>query len=293
MSTESHTAAATAAPAHEAQGAWRFFVFSAIGIFMFFVPITIGDANTIPLDHLVSAIQDYAAPVVPFAILALVALGTARPFVTGSWRGSTTRTIFAVLNVVGLVVALLMITSSAPAWLAAEGLGPFLWDKLVIPVGLIVPIGAVFLALLVGYGLMEFVGVIVQPIMRPIFRTPGRSAVDAVASFVGSDSLGLLITNPSRARRAAPTDPGRGLRRRTRRDQPAHLDRGRPGRRPPRAPGRSDRSVRHHARRGGPAPRSGGGRGDRRASRGSGRHRPTARGEVTATVEPVTTCFSG
>lgn len=42
---------------------------------------------------------------------------------------------------------------------------------------------------------MGFVGVIVQPIMRPIFRTPGRSAVDAVASFVGSYSLGLLITN--------------------------------------------------------------------------------------------------
>jgi nucleoside recognition membrane protein YjiH len=58
-----------------------------------------------------------------------------------------------------------------------------------------VPIGAVFLALLVGYGLMEFIGVLVQPIMRPVFRTPGRSAIDAIASFVGSYSLGLLITN--------------------------------------------------------------------------------------------------
>ena len=31
--------------------------------------------------------------------------------------------------------------------------------------------------------------------MRPIWKTPGRSAIDAVASFVGSYSLGLLITN--------------------------------------------------------------------------------------------------
>ena len=31
--------------------------------------------------------------------------------------------------------------------------------------------------------------------MRPIFKTPGESAVDAVASFVGRYSLGLLITN--------------------------------------------------------------------------------------------------
>ena len=55
--------------------------------------------------------------------------------------------------------------------------------------------GAIFLALLVGYGLMEFVGVLVQPVMRPLWRTPGRSAIDAVASFVGSYSLGLLITD--------------------------------------------------------------------------------------------------
>src|SRR5699024_7084183 len=48
---------------------------------------------------------------------------------------------------------------------------------------------------IVGYGLLEFVGVFLQPVMRPIWKTPGRSAVDAVASFVGSYALGLLITN--------------------------------------------------------------------------------------------------
>jgi nucleoside recognition membrane protein YjiH len=74
-------------------------------------------------------------------------------------------------------------------------MGPFLFEKLVISVGLLVPIGSVFLALLVGYGLLEFIGVLLQPVMRPIWKTPGRSAIDAVASFVGSYSIGLLITN--------------------------------------------------------------------------------------------------
>ncbi|MBD4679172.1 YjiH family protein, partial [Xanthomonas citri pv. citri] len=76
-----------------------------------------------------------------------------------------------------------------------ESIGPFLMDKLVVPVGLIVPIGGVFLALVIGYGLMEFVGVYLRPAMRPIWRVPGRAAVDAVASFVGSYALGLLLTN--------------------------------------------------------------------------------------------------
>src|SRR5690625_1789020 len=89
----------------------------------------------------------------------------------------------------------MLVFEFGPDWLFAPDVGPFLMDSLVIPVGLLVPIGAVFLALLVGYGLLEFVGVLVQPIMRPVWRTPGRSAIDAVASFVGSYSLGLLITN--------------------------------------------------------------------------------------------------
>ena len=178
----------------EARGLWRFFVFSGFGLFMFFVPITIGGVSSIPLDHLVTAIETYAAPVVPFVVLALIVLGTVRPFITGSWRQGITKGVFSFLNILGLAVAVMMLTVQ-PGWLAAEDIGPFLWEKLVIPVGLIVPVGAVFLALLVGYGLMEFVGVLVQPVMRPVFRTPGRSAIDAVASFVGSYSLGLLITN--------------------------------------------------------------------------------------------------
>ena len=70
-----------------------------------------------------------------------------------------------------------------------------MFEKLALPVGIIVPIGALILAFLVGFGLLEMVGVLMQPIMRPLFKTPGSSAIDAVASFVGSYSIGLLITN--------------------------------------------------------------------------------------------------
>jgi nucleoside recognition membrane protein YjiH len=82
-----------------------------------------------------------------------------------------------------------------PKALMEKDMIPFLYSNLAVSVGIIVPIGSVFLAFLVGYGLMEFIGVFMQPIMRPIWKTPGRSAIDAVASFVGSYSIALLITN--------------------------------------------------------------------------------------------------
>jgi nucleoside recognition membrane protein YjiH len=117
------------------------------------------------------------------------------PFVTGTWKKSVVEAVFSFFKVAGMVVGFMMVFKVGPAWLFEPDMGPFLFDKLVVPVGLLVPIGAVFLALLVSYGLLEFVGVMVQRVMRPIWKTPGRSAIDAVASFVGSYSLGLLITN--------------------------------------------------------------------------------------------------
>lgn len=176
-------------------GMWKFFVYSFIGAFMFFVPVTIGEKNSIMLDHIVTWIQSNAAGVLPYYALIIILAGAVYPFVSGTWKKSAVDMVFSLFKVVGLLVGIMIVFEFGPAWLFRPDMGPFLFGKLVISVGLLVPIGAVFLALLVSYGLLEFIGVLMQPIMRPVWRTPGRSAIDAVASFVGSYSLGLLITN--------------------------------------------------------------------------------------------------
>lgn len=174
---------------------WKFFVFSGIGVLAFFVPLPIGGTTTILLDHLVTWFRDTVPGLLPWYALVLIIGGAIYPFATGNWRRSGTDTVFAFARIVGLVVGAMLVFDVGPAWLFADNMGPFLLNALVIPVGLLVPIGAAFLALLVGYGLMEFIGVVARPLMKPVFGTPGRSAVDAVASFVGSYSLALLITN--------------------------------------------------------------------------------------------------
>ncbi|MFY0990232.1 YjiH family protein [Halomonas sp. C05BenzN] len=173
----------------------KLFVPSALGILIFFVPLTLGERTTILLDHLVTGARSLLGDLSGFYALALIVAGAAYPLIKGYWRRSLTERIFTLLKIAGVVAAVMALTGWGPAFLHEPDMLPFLFDKLVIPVGLIVPIGAVFLALLISYGLLELIGVLVQPVMRPIWRTPGRSAIDAVASFVGSYSIGLLITN--------------------------------------------------------------------------------------------------
>lgn len=173
----------------------KLFLPSALGILIFFVPIEIAGKRTIPLDHMVTGARALLGDASGLYALALIVAGAAYPIIRGYWNRSLTERIFTVLKIAGVVAAVMALTGWGPAFLHAPDMLPFLFDKLVIPVGLIVPIGAIFLALLISYGLLELIGVLVQPVMRPIWRTPGRSAIDAVASFVGSYSIGLLITN--------------------------------------------------------------------------------------------------
>lgn len=173
----------------------KFFLYSALGIFMFFIPVTINGQSSIMLDHIVTGIQTYISGIVPYYALLVIFLGSVYPFFTKTWKRDKVTIVFSFLKVLGLITAVMIVFKIGPNWLFNPNMGPFLFDKLVTPVGLLVPIGSVFLALLVGYGLFEFAGVLMKPIMRPVFKTPGRSAIDAVASFVGSYSVGLLITN--------------------------------------------------------------------------------------------------
>ncbi len=171
-----------------------FILLNALGIFMFFIPITLNGAQTIPIDHIVTWMRSWPFFGTVYAIV-MVCLGAALPFYNKTWRKDTVTLVFTVLKIIGIPLVFVAAFKLGPESIHTPDMMPFVFLKVVIPVSILVPIGAVFLAFIMNYGLMEFVGVFMRPIMRPVWRTPGRSAIDAVASFVGSYSVGLLITN--------------------------------------------------------------------------------------------------
>ena len=50
--------------------------------------------------------------------------------------------------------------------------------------------GRFFLPLFLNFGLLEFFGALCIKIMRPLFKLPGRSAMDALASWLGDGTIG-------------------------------------------------------------------------------------------------------
>lgn len=172
----------------------KFIFLNLIGIFMFFITIKIGDTKSIPVDHVVSMIRKIPHFDMVYGAV-IVSVGALLPFIRKTWNKDRVTTVFSFLKLLAIPVLILWLTKTGPArWFEGDML-PFIYNKVVLPVTSLVPVGAVFLSFLINYGLMELIGVFMRPVMRPIWKTPGRSAVDAVASFVGSYSVGLLITN--------------------------------------------------------------------------------------------------
>lgn len=174
----------------------KFIVFSVIGAFMFFVSIPYNGKSTIPLDHLTTIIRNLLGDYQKYWVLILMVFGVFWGFYKKTWNKDVTSTIFTVFKILGTICAIMYIWNIGPEFLMTnDNLFPYLFGTLCQSLAFLIPLGAIFLAFLTNYGLMEFVGVLVQPIMRPVWKTPGRSAIDAVSSFVGSYSLALLITD--------------------------------------------------------------------------------------------------
>ncbi|WP_245831161.1 YjiH family protein [Wohlfahrtiimonas larvae] len=171
------------------------FFLSLIGIIMFFLSVDIGGKETILIDHIASFIIVDLRPIAITLILLIMAYGAFSPYVTGKYQYSISEKIFSVFKMIGLILGILYLTGYAPEWAMKPDMLPFLFEKLALSVGLLIPVGAIALTFLIGFGLLEFVSVFMEKLMRPLFRTPGASAIDAVASFVGSYSIGLLITD--------------------------------------------------------------------------------------------------
>lgn len=173
----------------------KFIALSVIGIFMFFIQITVNGKSSVPVEFIVSYIMANFLPLAKIYAMIFIIVGTIYPFVKKTWNSSPSAIVFSLLKIVGVVLSFLIYFNVGPAAILDPNIGPFLFTKLGVNVGILIPIGAIFLTFLIGYGFVDFAGLLLRPVMKAIWKTPGRSAVDAVASFVGSSALGILITS--------------------------------------------------------------------------------------------------
>ncbi len=180
----------------------KFILASLVGIMFFLFPIEDGGNYTIGLGIITDKVKYAVAAQLPLMITLTICLASlltlvysVRPF--GGEKCATlfkTSPVWNGLRLLGAIITLMVFTATGPEMIIGAGTGQTMFKDLAPTIFILFILAGIVLPFLTDYGLMEFIGTLLRRPFKALFKVPGRSAVDAVASWMGSGTLGVVIT---------------------------------------------------------------------------------------------------
>ncbi|MCI6011656.1 MAG: YjiH family protein [Firmicutes bacterium] len=191
----------------------RFLIPSVIGILLFMIPVKYNGDWTIAVKIIADKIGGVLGDVLPLlcvvivtisAVMSLISLGkpkwiTEHPILRDTFTTSPVWVVVRVLGAIFIWLTYLGIDAgdedTGIIHMITEGAaGGFVLGDLLTVLVIIFVIAALLLPLLLDFGLLEFVGALLTKVMRPLFKIPGRAAVDCFTSWIGDGTLGVMLT---------------------------------------------------------------------------------------------------
>ncbi|MBT2706605.1 YjiH family protein [Pseudomonas sp. ISL-84] len=185
----------------------KFVIPSLIGISFFMVPLKYNGEITIPIAIFSGWVQEWLSAYLPEImtfIIVLTLLGTLfAKFFKPAFieRSPFLKNLFDVpaiwfaARILGSIFAVMTLFQLGPEQVWSEYTGGLLLNDLLPILFSVFLFAGLFLPLLLNFGLLEFFGSLLTKIMRPVFRLPGRSSIDCVASWLGDGTIGVLLTS--------------------------------------------------------------------------------------------------
>lgn len=185
----------------------KFIIPSILGILLFMTPLTHEGEMTILVALLSNAFSNALGDLISVIVLIIITISA---LLTLIYRISKPKFIqnseflksifdvsitWLIIRLLGAIIAYMTFFEIGPeiVWSADTG-GLIFYDLLAGLLGIFLFAG-LLLPLLTDFGLLEFVGTLLVKVMRPVFKIPGRSAIDCIASWVGDGTIGVVITD--------------------------------------------------------------------------------------------------
>ena len=193
------------------KGRIKFITMSLIGIILFLIPIPVEQdgkkQTTLPIAFLANWLKDIVGGAMPFIIVTIITLSAILTLICSTilkdkldpkgllYNAFNVNVSWIILRVLAVIFAWMTLLKVGPKMIYSEDTGGLVFSSLLPTLVAVFLFAALFLPLLMEYGLLELLGPLFRPVMRPLFTLPGRSTVDNLASFIGDGTVGVLITS--------------------------------------------------------------------------------------------------
>ncbi|GGJ88462.1 membrane protein [Lentibacillus kapialis] len=184
----------------------KFILFSLIGAGLFLVPVPYNGETNIGVGILAGmlegAFKDYwpVFMTIIFCLSTVLAMYTKVVKPAFMKKNTFVQSLFDVslfwiiMRLIGSIFAIMTLNEVGPQWIWSEATGGTVLFSLVPVLATFFLAAGILMPLLLEFGLMEFIGTVLHKVMQPLFRLPGRSSIDATASWMGSGTVGVVIT---------------------------------------------------------------------------------------------------
>ncbi|WP_174614983.1 YjiH family protein [Virgibacillus ihumii] len=185
----------------------KFIIPSLIGIFLFMTPVNTDQGMTIPiaiLSNWLQALLKDQLSMIMMIIIVVTAIMTMIAKIAGKEAFQKTpffqqlfyvSTFWTITRIVAAIFAIMVYFRLGSEMIYGPDTGQLLLGDLLHVLFAVFLFAGLFLPLLMNFGLLDFFGTLMTKIMRPLFRLPGRSSIDALASWVGDGTIGVLLTS--------------------------------------------------------------------------------------------------
>lgn len=171
------------------------------------VPFNFEGETTILVALLADKLQTFMGSMIPTLVLIMLyisfGLATLYKFFKPKFiennsflkRASNLTNFWYGVRVLAVILGTIIYFSLETTYIGHEETGQMIMFDLIGGLFIIFLFAGFFLPFLTDFGLLEFLGVYLTPVMRPLFDVPGRSAIDCVASWVGDGTIGVSLTS--------------------------------------------------------------------------------------------------
>ena len=185
----------------------KFIIPSVLGVLLLMFPLKVEGQTTILVALFASTLTGLLEPILPTIILIVIAISGIMAVVYRFFKpnfiekNEFLKSLFNVSDfwilarVVGVILAFLVYFQIGPEYIWSDDTGGLILYDLILGLFSIFLFAGLILPFLTNFGLLEFIGAMITPVMRPVFKLPGRSAIDCIASWVGDGTIGVVITN--------------------------------------------------------------------------------------------------
>lgn len=182
----------------------KFLFYSILGVIAFLAPVTIGGESSILMGHIKSIVIDgYSESIKSLIVVVslITIIGTVLGKIKKEFKNSVMQELFicgpinAAVRIGGSIFFLMVHYGVGPKAVLDPNTGGMMAGDLLPSLMVTFCVGVILMPLLTSFGLVEFVGVLIAPFMRKVFKVPGYAAVDAIASFLGDGTIGIVVTD--------------------------------------------------------------------------------------------------